>query len=297
MRNFRSKTNDPIYNDPRWAPPPASQLVDYLNDNARRVQAVRSTEVDINAKKGLMGFGLTGLLVCQKPLNFRLKGNAMSKPVVDLGSNLDEFWFWTSEEKPAYVYHCAHQELGQAKEQLAIPFKPEMFVAALGLAEYDTGKAYEVKAKNDTLELIEPASDPSGRRIFKVTVFNRSITRAPTPQVIAHVLRDASGKDICSATIKEVVIDPAPPDPSRPAVLPRVVQLSWPAQKLELTMKMRDIQSVQIDPARAGRMFSRQDLAGNPSYDLGRGRPDAPGGYSQGTSIQRTSAPGPGRSW
>lgn len=288
-RNLRRE--DPRqFAGPEWTPPPASQLVAYLNLNVRQVQAVQS-RVDIDAKQGLKpAIGLDGLLVCQKPLNFRLKAKALGKPAADIGSNNDEFWFWTSQENPPYVYHCAHQELGQAKMELTIPVKPELMVAALGLAEYDPSKRYEVRAKDRTLELIEPVVDPSGKQIYRVTVFNRYTVQAPAPQVIAHVLRDSNGKELCSATIKEATVDQA-----TGAILPKVVHLTWPSQKLELTMKMRDMQSVKIEPAQAARMFSRQELSAYPSLDMARGRVDTPGGYSQGTSIQRTGGIPPAR--
>lgn len=289
FRNLRR--DDPrLMPAPQTAAPPATNLVNYLNENVRKVQAVQS-KVDIDARQGLKpAIGLDGILVCQKPLNFRLKAKAFGKPAADLGSNSEEFWFWTNQDDPPYVNHCAHQSLGRAKYELAIPIKPEMMMAALGLAEYDERKDYTVKVKEKTYELIEPTTDPSGKRIFRVTVFNPWQVTAPTPQVIAHVLRDENGKEICAASIKEATVDQG-----TGAILPKVVILSWPAQKLELTLKLRDIQGVQIDPTRAARMFSRQDLAGFPSRDLASGRVDSPGGYSQGTSIQRTGGQSTGR--
>lgn len=290
FRNLRR--DDPRqFAAPQTAPPPAMNLVNYLNENVKRIQAVQC-KVDIDARQGLKpGIGLDGILVCQKPLNFRLKAKAFGKPAADLGSNSEEFWFWTSQDDPPYVNHCAHQSLGRAKYELAIPIKPEMMMAALGMAEYDERKEYVVKVKEKSYELIEPVTDPSGRRIFRVTVFNPWQVSAPTPQVIAHVLRDENGKEICAATIKEAMVDPA-----TGAVLPKVVHLTWPAQKLELTLKMREVQSVQIDQSRSARLFSRQDLSAYPSRDLASGKVNGPGGYSQGNSIQRTGGQPTGRS-
>ncbi len=288
-RNLRR--DDPRQNPSQFGPPPpAADLVRYLNQNVYKVQAVQSTQVIIDAKHGLKpAISMDGLLACQKPLNFRLKVKAFGKPGADLGSNNEEYWFWTSQDDPPTVYHCSHQERPQV--QLAIPVKPEMIITALGLAEYDPGRAYDVKRRGDTLELIESTTDQAGKRIQKVTVFNASTVSPPAPQVTGYILRDeATGKDICSATVKEVKFDPA-----TQAVLPRVVRLAFPTQRLELTMKMVDIQSVQIDPTRGARLFSRQELGGFPSFDMARNRPDSPTGYSQGSSLQRTGGLAPGR--
>ncbi len=272
--------------------PPASQLVAYMNENARKLQAVQSTNVDLHIHSGL-GVSLSGMLVCEKPRNFRLKAKMLGKPAADLGSNDEEFWFWNSRENPLYVLHCSYQDMGQRPIQLPIPFQPDMIVAAMGLADYDEGKSYEVKATRQTLELIEPAVTPARKRMRKITVFNRYETHDPKqPQVVAHILKDETGTELCSATIKEVTQDRA-----SGAVLPRIVVLKWPAEKLEITLKMHDIQSTQLNANDKTRMFSRNNVgAGLRGFDMARGQPDdAPRGYSQGP-LQRTSGqvPPPG---
>ncbi len=79
-----------------------------------------------------------------------------------------------------------------------------MVVAALGLAEYDPAKKYELKAEKNYIELIESATSPQGQPIQKVTVFNRTEAAPPAPQVIAYVLRDAKGTVICQANVRRV---------------------------------------------------------------------------------------------
>ena len=71
------------------------------------------------------------------------------------------------------------------------------------------------------------------------------------------------------------------------AVLPQRVQLVWNAQKIELRMKLYDTQANSIDAQKAAKLFSRADLASIPASNLAQGS-DAPKGYSQEMSIQRT---------
>lgn len=275
--------------------PPAAQLVAYLNDNARRVDAVKSERVSMDAREGnSQRVGLDGMLVCQKPRNFRLKAKVLGKPGVDVGSNNDEFWFWNSQERPAYVMHCKYEDLQRRDVRLPIPFQPDMIVCALGIAEYDPAKNYEVRAKGDTIELIEPFVAPSGARMRKITVFNRYEARAPKPQVMAYMLQDEKGNEVCTARIQEVTVDP-----TTNAILPQLVVLTMTADKtrMEMTMRLRDIQSVRVDPGWAARLFSRQDLASFPGLDLATGREDRAEGYSQGSSFQRTGATGQRPGW
>ncbi len=279
---------------PNAAPPKPEALVNYLQTNSKLVSSVQCNAIDITARQGIQQFGLDGMMVCQKPRNFRLKAKALGKPQVDMGSNPEEFWFWIGQNKPPYVFHCSYQDLEtQPNIQLPFPFKPDMLIAALGLAEYEQGKNYDLKVTEKTWELIESTTSTSGKRLYKVIVFNRWITEPPKPQVLAHVLRDEKGVEICSAVITEVKKDQA-----TGAVLPQRVELRWPQEKMEMTMRMRDIQSVQVDEKWGATLFSRQDLArgGYKGFDLARRREDTLGGYTQqGTGIQRTGGPMPGR--
>jgi hypothetical protein len=274
-------------------PPQVTDLVAYLNNNAQKSQAVRASRVDMDARQRIMSIPLTGMLACEKPRNFRLKASFQGKPAVDLGSNDNEFWIWNSQDKSSneklpYVMHCSYQDLAQKPIAMPIPFHPDMLVAAFGLAEYDPSKNYELKTTPQTLELIETVVTPSGKQARKITVFNRYEAELPKPQVTAHILKDLSGTILCSATVREVVIDPV-----TKAVLPRKVQLSWPLEHMEVTLNMADIQSAQFEANQKGRLFGRQDLEIYPGFDMARGQPDSRG-YTQG-GIQRTGGRVQGR--
>src|SRR4051812_23111948 len=67
--------------------PDAAALVEYLNNNASRVQAVQCTRVAIDCKQGRQAIGLDGMLVFEKPRNFRLRAMVVGQPTVDIGSN------------------------------------------------------------------------------------------------------------------------------------------------------------------------------------------------------------------
>jgi hypothetical protein len=264
-------------------PPDVPTLVNYLNQNAALVQSVQSNTVDIQCVQGRQAVGLGGMLVCRKPRDFRLRAKVIGKPAVDIGSNGEEFWYWISEGKPPYKYHCSYRDLATGNVQVPFPFQPDMVVAALGIAEYDPKGKYELKVYQNYLELIESTVSPAGEPVQRVTVFNRTLAKAGQPQVLAHVLKDAKGKLICQANVHEVVTDP-----TTRAVLPSKVTLEWPAQKLKMTMKMYDLKVVTISPVQAARFFQPTGLDEYDSFDLARRVIDTPGGLRR---ARGSSAP------
>src|SRR5947209_20412711 len=71
--------------NPDAPPPTTTQLVAYLNDNAGRVKAIQCNQVEITARQGIQSIPLDGMLVCQKPRNFRLKAKMLGQAAADLG--------------------------------------------------------------------------------------------------------------------------------------------------------------------------------------------------------------------
>jgi hypothetical protein len=254
--------------------PDATALVKYMNDNAALVQAVRCNRVAIDCKQGRQSIGLDGLLICQKPKNFRLKAQVLGSPAVDIGSNSEEFWYWIKEGKPPYVFHCSYADLGTGRVELPFPFQPDMLVAALGIAEYDPAGKYEVRPapSGKYLELIETTRSSQGEPVHRVTVFASHQVPAGQPQVLAHVLRDSKGKLICQANIHAVQVERTTRVP-----LPTKVTLEWPAQELKMTLSMSDLQPVNLQPEQSARMFSRGELE-YATFDLARRVVDTPDG-------------------
>lgn len=251
------------------ATPTSAELVSYLNDNARRLQSIQCQDLQLDASQRLQSIGLTGHLVCQKSKNFRMVANVGGNTMVDMGSNDQEFWYWITKDNPPYLYHCSHQDFAQGRARMPFPFQPEWVMEALGMAEYDPAKNYQVEVRGNSIELSEQTVGPGGRPVTKVTVFSRG----PNPvQVTGHYLRDAAGKDICSAQIAEVQQDRA-----SGAIYPRRVKLAWPAEQMKLQMKLDSVTiNAPIQGEAVTRLFSRPNYKDVQTFDLARGL-DAPG--------------------
>ena len=283
----RELTPDPPSPAVTTAKPSAEQLVAYMNQNAQLVQSIKSTRLEIDAKEGREGVGLTGTLFCQKPRDFRLRATLMGQPAVDIGSNNDEFWFYISkgpdQDGVARVHYCSYNDMAAGKARMPFPFQPDMIVAALGMGEYDPKKEYTIREDAKTYSLVEQAVSAQGDRVQKVTVFNRVQVGPGKPQVLAHILLDDKGNEICRASVLEVQtvqID------SKKVALPQRVQLIWRPQQIEMTMRLYDTQVNSIDAPHAAKLFSRADLSGIPSANLAQG-PDRPTGYSE-SGVRQT---------
>src|SRR6516162_2758545 len=78
-------------NDPPPPPPgsvpAAADLVSYLNENNKRVQSLRCTDIDITASQGIQSVAVRGQMMAMKSRNFLLTATALGSPVVDIGSN------------------------------------------------------------------------------------------------------------------------------------------------------------------------------------------------------------------
>lgn len=245
------------------ANPTTTQLVDYLNLNSQKLQSIECPYLDLDIRQGFNQFGMRGKMVCDKPRNFRLIAEVAQKTEADIGSNRDEFWYWIARNDPPYLIHCSYRDLEQGV-RIPFPFQPEWVIEALGMADYGSAQQYRLNAVRDTLELVRQVNS-QGQTVQKVIVFNRSQAKV---QVRAHILRDMRGKEICSAQILDV-------ENINGIVVPRKIVLDYPAEKLQLKLKLFDTTrevavNRRYDANQAAALFTRPSLAGVRTFDLAR---------------------------
>ncbi len=272
------------------AAPTVDQLIEYLNKNAAAVkpdQAVtcRNVMIDVVAEGGQGGIDCK--MICQAPRNFRMSGVVVSQPMVELGSNDKEFWFWVKQINPTCLYHCSYDDLARGIK-VPFPFQPDMVVKALGLAPYERGKQYSIKIVDDNrgrhkaIELTEQAFSPDHKPIQKVTVFSYHQAEPPQPQVIAHIVKDERGRVVCEANVRSA----QRVDGINGPIIPRMVDFSWPEQKMKMKMRIENPSIIAMPPQKAAAVFNRQDLQYQ-SVDLATQVMDGPG-VQQAGGAQRT---------
>lgn len=250
--------------------PTVENLVGYLNENAKLLQpaeAITCGNVPIDVNADGQKVGVIGKMLCQAPRNFLMSGVVLGSPAVDIGSNDKEFWFWSREFRPAYLYHCSYDDLARGTK-VPFPFQPDMVVSALGLAQYDPLKSkYRMEVTDQgkghkAILLTEDARSPENKPIQKITVFDFNKAEVPHPQVLAHILKDERGNVICSANIRS-----AQRVGSNGPIIPRMIDFNWPEQKLKMTMRIENPQVIAMPPEKAAERFTRQNLHYE-SFDL-----------------------------
>jgi hypothetical protein len=253
----------------------AATLVRSLNQNAAQLQSLQADDVIIDAREGSERVGLTGVMSCQRPRNFRLVASVFGSQAVDLGSNDREFWYWISRADPPYLIHCSYQDLARGV-QVPFPFQPDWVLEALGMAEYNPAGAYQVAVGQKTVQLLEQTTSAQGQPVRKVTVFDKVTAPSGRPTVLAHVLQDSAGKEICSARIANVTVDRA-----TGAVIPHKVTLSWPSHQIEMTMQLEGVRVNALPAGQPLTVFARPQMKNVRELDLARLPPVQPTGQVQ----------------
>jgi hypothetical protein len=254
--------------------PTAAYLVGYLNNQADRLTNIRTDDILLVADyQGKRQPGLTGVMLCEKPRNFRLAGEALGSSYVDIGSNGEQFWFWMKDDA---LYHCSYTEYEKGV-RLPMPFQPEWVVQALGMAKYDPNRNYTVQSKGSNYELVEETT-VQGHPVRKITVFNGGKPIDDTyPRVTAHIVQDVqTGKTICQATIRRVRwAKVRTPEGEREVSYPSDVVLEWPAEQLTMTMKITKAKiNEPISAEEASRFFTLPNWPNIKSIDLAKWRPE-----------------------
>jgi hypothetical protein len=249
--------------------PTEAELVNYLNYNSQRIQSIHVKDLQLDGQQGMSSFGLNGWMICRKSRDFRLQADAIGKTMTDIGSNDREFWYWIAKADPPYLIHCSYADLRSGNVELPFPFQPEWVMEALGMGEYGSAENYKLVTSGRTYQLGQDTVGSQGQRVRKIVVFNRDPAKF---QVVQHVLQDGNGKEICTAYISD-----AQYIKSAGVTIPKRVVLRWPAQKLQLTLRLDDVVvNPPIEPDRAVAIFTRPIMQGVQSVDLARRQIDGP---------------------
>ena len=203
-------------------------------------QSVRFDDVSVDATMNVgtanaQSIGLSGVILAEKPRNFRMKAGLLGKDEADIGSNGQEFWFWIARNPEPRQYYCAYKDLEEGRvQQMPLPIQPEWVMESLGMGQYGPAEKYQLELDKDgkMLRLIEKARSPSGQPVRKVIVMHRKPMVEPQPQVTAYLLLDdATGNEICSAHITAIKVDHG-------VNVPYKMELRMPAQKMKMALKL-----------------------------------------------------------
>ncbi len=224
----------------------ADEFVGYLNRQAGYAQTVRYNDLDLKVSLPGQGFVPSlsnGMVVCGQPNNFRMTaGMAVGGKQLDVGANSAEMWMYVKMSQTPYVF-CSHQEFSQVQDQLPVKFETAWVMQALGMATYDTRKAYTLRIdeKSRNYQLLYPDVTAGGERVTKMTEFAADRMTGTVPQVRRHVVMTEDGKKvIAEARVRKVSEQVVGTDPitRQPVILqvPTELVLEWPQEQTKMDL-------------------------------------------------------------
>jgi hypothetical protein len=134
--------------------PPKEELIAALSVNSQRIKTLQSHGATVSVA-GLPSVSTD--IALERPAKFRFKASAsFLGPLVDMGSNDEILWFWTSQTTPANVYFARHDRLAASPIRQRLAIDPGMFVEALGFVELSPEQVVgePVTAGKDRIQLV-----------------------------------------------------------------------------------------------------------------------------------------------
>jgi hypothetical protein len=195
-----------------------------------------ATDLDITSNQVLVP--LDGRLALEKPRRFRMlvRMPATKTTVADIGSNDEEFWFYTSQPtQQASLVHCSYEDYGRVQSR--IPFQPDWVFDALGFMPLQPEQGHILRpGKRGTAELVSQTITPQGQSASLITV-----VQSGTGWIVERRLELAGRtQPLAIANLSRHVKDPA-----TGAIYPGTVRVAWPDDNLDITIRL---QGVEVNP-------------------------------------------------
>jgi hypothetical protein len=198
-------------------------------------------------------------IALERPQRFRLRGDFLVSPEVDLGSNDQLFWFWVRRNQPPALYFCRHEQFATSPLRRVIPVEPAWLIEALGLVYFDPNLPHQGPhpVGAGRLRIQSPRPTLYGQ-LTKVTEIDE--TRA---WVVGQHLYDEQQQLIASALASDHRRDAA-----TDVTLPREIEIQWPASQLTLKVRVNQWQVNTLGPGSAT-LWTVPEYPGWNAVDLG----------------------------
>lgn len=235
-----------------------------VNQNSAKINSLRSDNATLGVSN-VAGWANCNLAY-QRPQNVRLIGTAnMMGRVVDIGSNDQQFWYWSKFEEPPQISYSSLADYASSPLRDKIPVDPIWFPEALGVVEINPADVIEgpIVQPDKTLLIVTRRQRPDG--VYKKYTFIEPKTAAVKRQDVM----DPSGQTVVTVHCSEFQVDEG-----TGAVLPKKLVISSP--KADGAVHL-DLGTLRVNPSEglAAALFqmpSPSDV-GSPSVDLGKAAP------------------------
>ncbi len=177
--------------------PPKEELVAAIGISANRVRTLQTQGASVSIA------GVPSIptdLSLERPGKFRFKAaSSLLGPLVDMGSNEELLWFWTSQSSPPDVFFARHDRLANSPLRQRLAIDPAMFVEALGLLEITPDQVIgePIAAGKDRLQLVCRQVTPAGEFTRTLQIHNRH------GYLLEQQITDAAGRPMLNARLSQ----------------------------------------------------------------------------------------------
>jgi outer membrane lipoprotein-sorting protein len=170
-----------------------------------------SGEMDARVYRRLT-FNLSGRFLLEKPKNCSIKLDSRVGRECEIGSNSQEFWFYSKRMNPPALYYAKHEDL--YKTRLKAPFHPSWIVQGLGLEEIVVAPTARYERSNGMLRITTEEISPSQKPVKRVILIDDQ-----AKVVKGQYLYDHSNSLIASIEINEFESQQMGPTPKKVRVV------------------------------------------------------------------------------
>lgn len=207
--------------------PTLEQLLTAVNRNSDSIETAQASDARILVK-GMPGQASVDM-VYERPRRLRLRaGTGFTGQVLDLGSNDELFWFWSSFSPEPALFFARHDQFAQSPNRSLIPIEPLWIIDAMGLPHFDPGHRHDgpIPKGNGLVEVRSWIRAADGETT-KITLLHQQYAWVMQQQVF-----DSRGRLVASAQATDHEYFP-----HAAAALPRKVTIDLPAAQLSFTVE------------------------------------------------------------
>ncbi|WP_254507953.1 hypothetical protein [Anatilimnocola floriformis] len=238
--------------------PAKEELIAALNVPYSKVQALQTQGATISVS-GIPNIGAD--ISLQQPGRFRFKASSsFMGQLVDMGSNDEMLWFWTSQGSPPDVFFARHDRLAMSPLRQRLAIDPSMITEAFGLLDLKPEQVIgePTTAGKDRLQLVCRQHTPGGDLTRTLLIHNKQ------GYLLEQRITDAAGRPVVNARLSQqrhYQLDGV--------TLPHEIDLHIPSGDMRVTLRVPRYGINQPFPnGEATFAFPREQLAQHRMVDI-----------------------------
>jgi len=177
--------------------PAKEELIAALSVPSSKIQSLQTQGATISVS-GIPN--IASEISLQRPGRFRFKASSsFMGQLVDMGSNDEMLWFWTSQGSPPDVYFARHDRLAASPIRQRLAVDPSMISEAFGLLDLKPEQVVgePIAAGKDRLQLVCRQPSPGGDLTRMLFIHSKH------GYVLEQQITDAAGKPLLNARLSQ----------------------------------------------------------------------------------------------